>query len=131
MKRIFISVPYNGPTEEIKLARVHLTKLYFISVLKAGNCPVSPIVTGHQLVEEFNLMGDLATWIDYCKKELMSCDEMVVLQLDGWDESPGVKAEIELAKFMNIPVTYTKHLACSQREMENVKNKSKLQSTSQ
>lgn len=44
-----------------------------------------------------------AFWRRYDRAMLERCDELVVLQLDGWEESIGVKAEIAIAKELNLP----------------------------
>jgi hypothetical protein len=35
---------------------------------------------------------------------LRCCDKVVLLQLEGWEESCGVQKELEMAKTLNIPV---------------------------
>jgi len=37
---------------------------------------------------------------------LAACDEVVVLMLDGWDESAGVREEVRLARGFGKPVRY-------------------------
>ena len=65
----------------------------------------SPIVHGHPLVR-FGLPTDWAFWQRFDTECLRRCNEMVVLQIDGWRESEGVRAEIELASAMGKRVSY-------------------------
>lgn len=118
MKRIFISLPYGSDNPKIIIQRVHIAKMYFKSILDAGDCPVCPIVTGHQLVEEFGIMGNYETWGNYCEKELITCDEMHVLTLKGWRDSVGVAAEIKEAEFHNIPIVCTNTLYAKPKEFK-------------
>jgi hypothetical protein len=45
-------------------------------------------------------------WEQYDRKFLERCDEVVVLMLDGWEESVGVQAEIRIAGELGKPVRY-------------------------
>ena len=42
----------------------------------------------------------------YDRRFLEACDEVVVLLLDGWRESIGVKAEIEIVRELGKPVSF-------------------------
>jgi hypothetical protein len=37
---------------------------------------------------------------------LRGCDEIVVLMLDGWEESEGVRAELAIAAELSLPIGY-------------------------
>lgn len=37
---------------------------------------------------------------------ILKCDRMIVVKLDGWEESEGVNAEIEFALDQGIPIEY-------------------------
>lgn len=56
-------------------------------------------------------IGELPRNWEYWKKAdtafLERCSEMIVLQLPGWRESKGIAEEIEIAKRLGIPVSYT------------------------
>lgn len=104
MKRIFISVPYYSPDPNIIEERVKQTEEYFMFLLKAGFCPVAPIIVGHHLIKTYGIESKFEFWEDYCMSELKSCDEVHVLCLNDWCRSVGVKAEIEIAESLKIPV---------------------------
>jgi hypothetical protein len=42
----------------------------------------------------------------FSRERLGRCDEVVVLMLDGWEESIGVQAEIRIARELGKPVRY-------------------------
>jgi len=55
---------------------------------------------------EHGLPTDWAFWQHVDREHLERCDEMVVLMLDGWEESAGVQAEIRIARELGKPVRY-------------------------
>ena len=50
--------------------------------------------------------GDWEFWKNFCESFLYKSDELWVYMIDGWDQSTGVKGEIDLAKNLNIPIRY-------------------------
>ena len=71
-----------------------------------GKVSISPIVYGHTLASLKEMRTDWEFWMDFCFSLLSKCDEMIVYQMDGWEKSRGVLAEIEFAKENGIPVSY-------------------------
>ena len=59
----------------------------------------------HPLVR-YGLPGDWSFWQPLGTEYLRRCDEVVVLQVDGWGESEGVKAEMALAVAFGKRVDY-------------------------
>jgi hypothetical protein len=66
----------------------------------------SPISHGHPISTAGKLPGDWKYWESNCRKMLKICDKLIVLTLDGWENSTGVQNEVRIAKEMNIPVSY-------------------------
>lgn len=106
MKRIFISTPYTHVNPEVVQFRTDVICTYFIRLLSAGMCPLSPVVVGHPLVKNYNVNGMFTFWEDYCNSEIEHCDEVHVVMLDGWDTSIGVKKEIDFAVKLGKMVIY-------------------------
>lgn len=65
----------------------------------------SPVIYGHNLVK-MGLPGDFNYWGEFCLPMLKNCQGLIVVKMDGWDKSSGLKAEIEFAKNNGIPVLY-------------------------
>lgn len=61
------------------------------------SCAIETMMPGEQ-------SGDF--WLKQDFAVLERCDELWVYQMPGWDESYGVKKEIEFAEHNNIPITY-------------------------
>ena len=52
------------------------------------------------------LPGEWSFWEGHDTDYLMLCDEVVVLQIDGWEESEGVREEVRLATAMGKQISY-------------------------
>jgi hypothetical protein len=50
--------------------------------------------------------GDWQFWKNFCESFLYKSDEMFIYKIEGWDKSTGLLAEVELAKSLNIKITY-------------------------
>lgn len=106
---IYIACPYsfNGRDDEAARAQRYdaVTRLG-AKLMSEGRSVFSPITHGHPM----NLLGVRAGWETWATIDeailLSCCNEMIVLMLDGWWQSKGIAAEIELATKAGIPITY-------------------------
>jgi len=105
MKRIFISIPYTHPDPAVVEERVKAAESYFMELLHRGDCPVSPVVVGHNFVTKYGANCSFEFWDKFCMEQLATCSELHILTLDGWDTSTGVAKENDMAQyFFGIPV---------------------------
>ena len=102
---IYLASPYTHFDLIVREARFDAACLATAEMVRAGHAVFSPIVHGHPLVR-FGLPFDWDYWERFDREYLRRCDEMVVLMLDGWRESRGVQAEIDLAIDMDLPIRY-------------------------
>lgn len=102
---VYLAAPYSAPTKEQIEARMGLFCQMDADLIAQGINTVSP-VSKHFILEYRDLPGNWAYWGKYSELLLNRCDAMVVLCLDGWYESTGVRAEIEIAKAKGIPIIY-------------------------
>jgi len=102
---IYLCSPYSHPDPSVREARFDAACLATVELMRAGHVVFSPIVHGHPLVR-FNLPIEWKYWERIDREHLRRCDEVVVLMLDGWRESRGVQAEIDLAIEMDLPIRY-------------------------
>ncbi len=67
----------------------------------------SPITHTHPIKVMADLSDLWEEWAGYDSKVIYRlCSSLIVLQLDGWEESVGVTAEIELAMSIDIPIRF-------------------------
>lgn len=104
----YISNPYNGSDEQ-REQRAQIAARVCGLLLKKGVHAWSPIVHNHALMKTFNqftLEERRTKILDFDFSLLKSAKGMIVLKIDGWEQSYGVQAEIELCHQLSIPIKY-------------------------
>ena len=102
---IYLASPYSHPDPATRDQRYLAACRATVRLLLAGHSVFSPIVHGHPLVQ-LGLSGDWLFWARHDQWHLSRCHQVLVLPVDGWKESQGVQAEVELAHRLGIPVSY-------------------------
>lgn len=102
---IYLASPYSHPEAIGREARFHEACAATARLLKHGTAVFSPVVFGHPLVAH-GLPTDWSFWEPFAREHIARCDELLVLMLDGWQDSVGVAAEIEIAGEFGKPVRY-------------------------
>lgn len=102
---IYLASPYSHPDPAVRDQRHRDVCRAAVAMIKMGQAVFSPIAHSHALVE-YGLPIDWSFWERYDRHHLKHCDEVVVLMLDGWESSVGVREEVRLATEMNKPVRY-------------------------
>ena len=102
---IYLASPYSDPDPSIRDRRFQAACAATARLLKDGHHVYSPVVHGHPLVR-YGLSADWSFWERHDRPHMERCDEVVVLTLDGWQESIGVQAELRHASVLGKPVRY-------------------------
>lgn len=102
---IYLASPYSHPDRTIREQRFRDACRATVRLLELGLTVFSPIIHGHPLVGH-GLPIEWPFWERFDRDHLQRCDEVVVLTLDGWQESVGVAAEIRIAGELGKPVRY-------------------------
>lgn len=108
MSYFYISNPYNG-TDAQREERAQIAAKVCGLLLKKDIHAWSPIVHNHAMMKTFNqftLEERQTKILDFDFSLLKASKGMIVLKIDGWKESFGVKAEIELCQQLSIPIKY-------------------------
>lgn len=107
MKKIYLACPYSHPDKLVRKHRVDIADRKAAELMSVGNLVFSPLSHSHPISKhckvdpcdhDFWLRQDL--WI------LEICDEMHIICLTGWENSKGIKLEIEVAKSQGKPIVY-------------------------
>lgn len=106
----YLASPYFHPDPAVRQARFDATCRATAKLLRAGEVVYSPIVHSHPLVP-YGLPTGWDFWQRYDTAVLVRCDAVAVLMLDGWEESAGVTAEVEVARALRLPVRYVAPVA--------------------
>lgn len=96
----YIASPYSDPDPRIVEKRFLDVREFTVQSLRRGHICFSPIVFCHQMSQKYALPGDATYWSRFNKRYLIASRSLVVLQLEGWENSVGVKQEIEWAKLL-------------------------------
>lgn len=103
---IYVAAPYSHEDEVIVLDRVELLYKAMAIFSNELNMHVTTPLFMHELVERYAMPGDFAFWEGYCLNLLKRCDKLIVLKIDGWDSSTGVRGEIKFCQENGIPIEY-------------------------
>ena len=75
-------------------------------LMQEGLTVFSPISQNHVIKQLADLPPSWDFWEKYDTNFLSVSNALYVLQLEGWEKSIGVNAEIKLAKEQGIPIYY-------------------------
>lgn len=106
MKIIYFASSYSDNNPDVVNKRYNKTCNKVAELVSQGHIVMSPIVYGHTLLQYKEIPGDWQFWKNFCESFLYKSDEMFVYKIEGWDKSTGLLAEVELAKSLNIKITY-------------------------
>lgn len=97
-KRVYICSPYQGNTERNAMR----ARLYCRFAYESGFVPIAPHIYFTQFLDDSD-KNERAAGIRYGLEQLWQCREVWVF---GERISDGMRAEIELAKDLKIPIRY-------------------------
>ena len=103
MDKIYLAIPYSKVGKELSYSIANKIASMLIS---EGKCVFSPISMTHGMAKNNSLPGDWQFWSKFDSEFIYFCDYMIVVMLDGWKESTGVIAEIEVALELGKTVYY-------------------------
>lgn len=96
---VYLASPFSHPLESIRISRYIKVLDALAKLMRVGVHAYSPIVHNYNLP---SLMGktdafEWEHWARFDTNMLLRCDLMLVLDIDGLEESVGVSAEINIA----------------------------------
>jgi hypothetical protein len=110
-KIIYLASPYSHADKTIQEENFRKISKVAADFTSKGFIVISPITYGHTLV---TFKPEMPTtwefWENFCLSILAKCDKMIVVKMEGWDLSRGVKGEIDYATKHNIPIDYIEFL---------------------
>ncbi|HLP69708.1 MAG TPA: DUF1937 family protein [Rhizobium sp.] len=102
---IYLGSPYTHFDPAVREARYEQALAFTTHHMLRGIPIFSPIVHCHHMSKVFTLPGDFRFWQEYCLALLSRATELWVLQLEGWEHSVGLTAEVDFANEHMIPVS--------------------------
>ena len=106
---IYLACQYAHPDLSVRNERFRLATNTAAKIISQGYIVYSPITMTHPLdvvlAGHHNTLGS-DYWVNFDEAFMDACSEMIVLQIEGWDESLGIKREIEYFKAQGKPIYY-------------------------
>ena len=98
---IYLAAPFSHPNPGISRRRLDEVNRYAVNLLSSGALVFSPLSHGAPLVSP-----DIPNhvWYELGLRIMEGCDELYLLALEGWEDSEGVRLELECAWELDIPV---------------------------
>lgn len=107
IKYIYVASPYSHTDATVREGRFKLIAKICARLFKDGKIFFGPILQSHPLAIEGGI--EETTWDMFSKFDcawIDKCDEVWVMKIPGWEESVGVRAEINYAHNTGVPVFY-------------------------
>ena len=106
MTKIYLATPYSHPDKTVRIARYKAVNKKAAELMEAGYIVFSPISHSHSIAEYLHpeLRCSWPFWKTQDIPLLDWADELWVMEVDGWDKSTGVLAEIKHAKKSGKPI---------------------------
>lgn len=103
----YLACPYSHADASIRSERYRICSEVAYSMILEGKVVFSPLSHSVGMLEELGVEdGGWEFWRNLDLGILGHCDGLVVLTLEGWQESLGVLSEIGHAESLGIPVVY-------------------------
>ncbi len=96
---IYLASPYSHPDAAVRHKRYEDVCRVTAQLIAKGHVVYSPIAHSHPVAAflDPDLLMDHKFWMTQCLPILNVCDELWVLELDGFEKSKGVSAEVKFA----------------------------------
>ena len=105
----YLASPFSHPDPTVREHRFHEACRIAGKLMKLeGKRVFSPIAHSFSVEQHFSdgQLEGMEFWLNQDFAVLRHCAELLVLQLDGWERSKGIAAEVEFAAKCGIPVFY-------------------------
>jgi len=101
---IYLALPYTHHNEKVVEQRFEAACEAYALLTSTGYVVLCPVLMSHPVALKYELPGDWETWKEIDLAYLRKCDSMLILSLEGVQESVGVNAEIEAAYNLGLPI---------------------------
>lgn len=106
MSFTYLSIPYSHPDPSVCERRMTAFWKAAAELIKQGKHVVSPMTLEPALRAAPGVPYDWAHWERYSLLMMGVSESLVVLTLDGWEQSTGVRGEIAEATRLGLPVEF-------------------------
>lgn len=100
---VYLASPYSHRLPEVMVSRWRVVCRIAANLMQKGIFVYSPIAHNHPCVE-FGCPRTWEFWEQYDRAFLNVCSRMLIANIEGWETSTGVNAEIVIAKDIGLQV---------------------------
>lgn len=104
MKLYYLASPYTHSDPKVMQERFEQVCAVAGKLFNLGIMVYSPIAHCHHIALGTKLPADYAFWLKYNRLLLSKCDGLVVVSIEGYEKSAGIRAELAIAHELKIPV---------------------------
>ena len=109
---IYLASPYTHESHDVMELRFDAACRAAGKLMAEGHVVFSPIAHTHPIAVRCELPRGWDFWERFDHEFVLAAIKLIVLKLDGWDTSKGVRAEIAIAVDAGIPVEYMEPEPC-------------------
>ena len=102
----YLAIPYTHNNVFVKHFRAEVSNYIASELTKQGRIIFAPISAWHHIAMKYGLPGTFEYWEKLDEQFVCASKRIIVVMLDGWRESSGVKLEIEIANKYGIDIEY-------------------------
>jgi len=103
---VYLACPYSHDEKQVREARFLQVTKAAARLMNQGHIVYSPITHCHPMEKHGGLPGGWQFWRRIDEVYMRHSKMLVVLPLEGWQKSTGLKAEREMAKELGIPILW-------------------------
>jgi len=102
----YLGTPYSNGSDFLINFRAEIVDMISCELTNQGRAIYSPISSWHHIASKFKMPRTFDFWKMHNLSFLRQCKKLLVVMLPGWQDSTGLKGEIEYACDNNIPIEY-------------------------
>lgn len=103
---VYLACPYSHEDPQVREQRFNEANICAGKLMDAGFIVYSPISHSHPIAVAHDLPKGWSFWGRIDETFVHFCTAVFILKLPGWEESTGVKAEMELAAKYGKPILF-------------------------
>ena len=103
---IYLATPYSHHSHAVMLARFEQACRIAGRLMEQGMIVFSPIAHTHSIAVHCGLPRGWIYWQRYDRVMIGAATKVLVVKMEGWEESKGIAGEIAIANELGIPVEY-------------------------
>lgn len=118
-RKIYVALPYSHPSPDVRQIRADIASAYCAGLMNEGHIPFCGISMRHPWTK-FNLPKyDIATYWEIDCALIDACTDVHVLMIEGYEESEGIRAEIDYIMKQTVPKETT-WVSFSEEELDEL-----------